>query len=326
MGEIAVSLGPFTKSITAGARTAKAGAVAAFSALAGLAAGTGEALAAKAEPWQLGLPEPVTPIAEQMAAFHDYWLLPIIAAITVFVLALLLITCFRFRESANPTPSKRTHNSLLEVLWTGIPVLILVVLAFPSLKLLYATDDVADSDMTLKIVGHQWYWEYQYLDENFGFDAFLAARTHEEAQEKGVERLMMTDNLVVIPSGIKIRLQMTSADVLHNWSLSDFGVRMDTVPGRLNETWTMVHEGKEGMYYGFCSELCGTDHAYMPIAVKVVTKSEYRDWVADAKQKYAALDPSLEEKSDETPATETAEGADGAGDAETVQVAAETRE
>lgn len=277
--------------------------------------GGGQALAAKPQPWQLSLPDPVTPIAEQMQVFHDYWLLPIITVITVFVLALLLYTCWRFRESANPTPSKRTHNSVLEVLWTGIPVIILVVLAFPSLSLLYATDDVTDADMTLKIVGHQWYWEYQYVDENFKFDAFLAARTKEEAEEMGVDRLMTTDNLVVLPSDTKIRLQMTSADVLHNWSLSDFGVRADTVPGRLNESWTLIREGEEGMYYGFCSELCGTDHAYMPIAVKVVTKDEYQQWLGEAKEQFAAIDPTLEDE------TETAANDD---DAEaTVKVAAD---
>lgn len=312
MGVIAVSLGSFTLSkMTRFATAAAAGA-------ATLVGAAGAALAAKAEPWQLGLPKPVTPVAEEMLIFHNYWLLPIITVITIFVLLLLVYTCWRFSEKRNPTPSKTTHNSVLEVVWTGVPVLILVVLAFPSLKLLYATDDVADSEMTLKIVGHQWYWEYQYVDENFGFDAFLAARTHEEAAEKGVQRLMDTDNMVVLPSDTKIRLQMTSADVLHNWALSDFGVRMDTVPGRLNETWTEITAGNEGVYYGFCSELCGTDHAYMPIAVKVVTKEEYRAWVAEAKEQFAALDPTLEEEK----ANETAEAAPADGeDAADVQVA-----
>ncbi len=267
----------------------------------------GGASAAKPEPWQLGLPEAVTPLAEQMKTFHDAWLMPIITVIVLFVLGLLLTVCWRFRESKNPTPSKRTHNSVLEVVWTGIPVLILVVLAFPSLDLLYETDEFGESDMTLKIVGHQWYWEYQYLDHNFGFDAFLAARTQEEAQEQGVQRLMETGNLVVLPSGTDIRLQMTSADVIHNWAVSDFGVRMDTVPGRLNEFPLHVNEGEEGMYYGFCSELCGTDHAFMPIAVKVVTKEEFEDWVAEAKEEYAKL-------RETEPRTETAEAAPEAAD------------
>lgn len=251
----------------------------------GAFANTGHALAAKAEPWQLGLPEPVTPLARQMSEFHNHWLLPIISVITVFVLLLLIYVCFRFRESANPVPSKTTHNSLLEVLWTGIPVLILVVLAFPSLSLLYASDNTKGSEMTIKIVGHQWYWEYQYPDHgNFYMEARVLARTHEEAQEQGVPRLMATDEVLVLPEDTKIRLQMTSADVLHNWSLSDFGVRMDTVPGRLNEAWTLVEE--PGTYYGFCSELCGIDHAFMPIEVKVVTKAEFEAWVAEAREKY----------------------------------------
>lgn len=286
-------------------------------AAAALGASAQAAAAAKPEPWQLGLPEPVTPLAEQMQVFHDYWLMPIITVITLFVLGLILVTCWRFRESRNPTPSKRTHNSLLEVLWTGIPVVILVVIAFPSLQLLYDTDRVENSEMTVKIVGHQWYWEYQYLDHNFGFDAFIEARTKDEAEEMGVERLMTTDNLVVFPSDTKIRLQMTSGDVIHNWSLSDFGVRMDAVPGRLNEAWTKIRRGEEGMYYGFCSELCGTDHAFMPIAVKVVTPEKFEQWVAEAQEKYAALDDSGEAGG--TARTETAAGgaAGGAADRDT---------
>lgn len=261
-------------------------------------ANAGSALAAKAEPWQLGLPDPVTPLAEQMARFHDYWLMPIITIITLFVLALLIYVCFRFRESANPTPSKTTHNSLLEVLWTGIPVLILVVLAFPSLNLLYETDDFEGSEMTLKIVGHQWYWEYQYPDHgNFYIEARISARTHEEAQEMGVLRLMDTDETVVLPANTKIRLQMTSADVLHNWSLSDFGVRMDTVPGRLNE-FPLSPVTKPGTYYGFCSELCGIDHAFMPIKVKIVPKEEFEAWVQQAQQTYDVVEgtPTTDEK------------------------------
>lgn len=252
----------------------------------GAVATAGQALAAKAEPWQLGLPEPVTALARQMDEFHTYWLMPIITIITIFVLVLLLYVCWRFRESANPVPSKTTHNSLLEVLWTGVPVVILVVLAFPSLSLLYATDDFEGSEMTLKIVGHQWYWEYQYPDHgNFKIDAYVAARTHEEAEQLGVERLMATDEIIVLPANTKIRLQMTSADVLHNWSLSDFGVRMDTVPGRLNE-FPLSPIEKTGEYFGFCSELCGTDHAFMPIHVRVVPKEEFEAWAAEAREKY----------------------------------------
>lgn len=264
--------------------------------------GTGMSMAfAKSKEWQLGLPEPVTPLARQMAEFHDYWLMPTITVITIFVLVLLVYVCWRFRESANPVPSKTTHNALLEVIWTGIPVLILVVLAFPSLKLLYATDEIEDSEMTIKIIGHQWYWEYQYPDHgNFFIEARIAARTHEEAAEKDVMRLMSTDNVPVFPANTKIRLQMTAGDVLHNWSMSEFGVRMDTVPGRLNEAWTQVE--KTGTYYGFCSELCGPDHAFMPIEVKVVPRDEFAEWVKQAAEEY---DP-VEEVRSITPSVDLA--------------------
>lgn len=252
------------------------------------------AWAAEPKPWQLGLPDPVSPVARQQSIFHDYWLMPIITVITLFVLALLLYTCWRFREKANPTPSRTTHHVGLEVAWTGIPIIILVVMAFPSFALLYQSDRVEDPDMTLKIIGNQWYWSYEYPDHgNFTFDALLVARTAEEAaaaeEEYGreINRLMDTDNLVVLPEDTKIRLIMTSNDVLHNWSVSDFGVRMDTVPGRLNETWTMIEE--PGIYYGFCSELCGVDHAYMPITVKVVTKPEFEAWVTEAQANFAKV-------------------------------------
>ncbi|RVU35062.1 cytochrome c oxidase subunit II [Hwanghaeella grinnelliae] len=245
------------------------------------------ALAAEPKPWQLNLPHPASPVAELAYDFHTI-LLWIITIITIFVAALLVYVCVRFRESANPTPSRTTHNSLLEVLWTGIPVLILVAIVFPSMKLLYASDRVEDADMTLKIIGNQWYWSYEYPDHgNFTFDAYVAARTADEAKELGVARLMDTDNMVVLPVDTKIRLIMTSNDVLHNWSISDFGVRLDTVPGRLNETW--MQATREGTFYGFCSELCGIDHAFMPIAVKIVSKAEFEKWVTEAQEKFADL-------------------------------------
>ncbi len=252
--------------------------------LASLAAGA--AIAAEPQPWQLGLPEPVTPLARQMADFHNLWLMPVITGIVIFVLALLLFVAFRFRESRNPTPSKTTHNTVIEVLWTAVPIIILVVLAFPSLRLLYATERFEDAEMTLKITGHQWYWSYEYPDHgDFTFDANLVP---EDELQPGQHRLMQTDNAVVLPVDTKVRLQMTSADVLHNWAISDFGVRMDTVPGRLNETWVQVE--KEGTYYGFCSELCGVNHAYMPIMVEVVSKEAFEEWVKDAQETFAKVD------------------------------------
>lgn len=257
------------------------------------------AMAAEPKPWQLGLPEPATPVAEMLTDFHTL-LVWIITIITLFVLALLLVTCYKFRESANPTPSKTTHNAVLEVAWTLIPILILVGIAFPSFKIMYAADSTDDPEMTLKVTGYQWYWNYAYPDHgNFTFDAYLAARTHEEAAEQNVARLMDTDNVVVLPVETNIRLIITAGDVLHNWSMSDFGVRLDAVPGRLNETWTRINADKAGTtFYGFCSELCGTDHAYMPIMVKAVTKAEFEAWVLQAQQEFDTADgsprPSLE--------------------------------
>ncbi len=261
------------------------------------------ALAAEPKPWQLNLPHPASPVAEMAYEFHTI-LLWLITIITLFVLALLIYVCVRFRESANPTPSRTTHHQLLEILWTGVPVLILVAIVFPSMKLLYASDRVEDADMTLKIIGNQWYWSYEYPDHgNFTFDAYIAARTADEAKELGVARLMDTDNPVVLPVDTKIRLIMTSNDVLHNWSISDFGVRLDTVPGRLNETW--MQATREGTFYGFCSELCGIDHAFMPIAVKIVSKAEFEKWVKEAQEKFAAVPTSA-------PVRVAAKGADQA--------------
>ena len=238
------------------------------------------------QPWQIGFPEPASPVAKMMADFHNLWLTPVIIFIAVFVLLLMIYTCWRFSEKRNPVPSKTTHNAMLEVVWTGIPVIILLVLLFPSLKLLYASDDLSGAEMTVKITGHQWYWEYEYPDHGgFYFDAYLEARTAEEAEEYGVKRLLDTDNAVVLPINTKIRLQFTSADVLHNWAVSRLGVRVDTVPGRLNEA--PVEIDQVGRYYGFCSELCGVDHAYMPIMIDAVTPEEFEAWVAEAQEEFA---------------------------------------
>jgi len=248
--------------------------------------GSSAVFAAEPQPWQLGLPEPVTPLAREMASFHDNWLMPVITGIVVLVLVLLLYVIFRFSEKRNPTPSRTTHNTFLEVAWTAVPVLILVVLAVPSMRLLFATDYNGGSEMTLKIIGHQWYWSYEYPDHgNFTFDASMVP---EEDLEPGQLRLMQTDNVVVLPVDTKVRLQFTSADVLHNWAVSDFGVRMDTVPGRLNETWVEVNQ--LGTYYGFCSELCGVAHSFMPITVEVVSKDDFEAWVKEAQEEFARVD------------------------------------
>ncbi|PPR64385.1 MAG: cytochrome c oxidase subunit 2 [Alphaproteobacteria bacterium MarineAlpha4_Bin2] len=245
----------------------------------------GQATASEPSPWQIGLQPPVTPTAVMINDFHDA-LNIIITLITVFVLALLLYACFRFRESRNPTPSKTTHHTVIEILWTVIPIVILVGIAIPSMKLLYFADRVEDADMTLKVVGHQWYWEYQYPDHgNFSFDANMIP---EDELKPGQKRLMDTDNPVVLPVGKKVRLLFASVDVIHNWSMSSFGVKVDTTPGRLNETWVQID--KAGTYYGFCSELCGVNHAYMPIMVQAVPPPQFEAWVKKAQKEFARVE------------------------------------
>lgn len=250
-----------------------------------LAIFAGQAWASEPTPWQMGLQPAASPTAAMIVELHDA-LLIVITVITVFVLGLLMYASIRFRESRNPTPSKTTHHALLEIAWTVVPVLILVAIAIPSMKLLYFADRIEDGEMTLKVVGHQWYWEYQYPDHgNFGFDANLIP---EEELKPGQKRQMDTDNPVVLPVGKKIRLLFASADTIHNWSMSSFGVKVDTTPGRLNETWVQID--RVGTYYGFCSELCGVNHAYMPIMVKAVPPAEFDAWVKKAKQEFARVD------------------------------------
>jgi cytochrome c oxidase subunit 2 len=199
------------------------------------------------------------------------------------VLALLLYVCFRFRASANATPSRRTHNTLLEIAWTAVPVLILVVIAIPSFKLLYFMDRVTDPELTIKAIGHQWYWSYEYPDDgDFTFDAYLVA---DEDLQEGQPRLLTTDNAVVLPVQTDIQVLITATDVLHSWAVPAFGVKTDGVPGRINETWLRIEE--PGMYYGQCSELCGDYHGFMPIMVRAVTKEEYEAWTQQAQEEFA---------------------------------------
>ncbi len=245
----------------------------------------GPAGASEPTQWQMGLQPAASPTAAKIVELHDI-LLVIITLITIFVLGLMMYACVRFRESRNPTPSKTTHHALIEILWTVIPVVILIGIAVPSMKLLYFADRVEDGDMTLKVIGHQWYWEYQYPDHgNFTFDATMVATAD---LKPGQRRLMDTDNPVVLPTGKKIRLLFASADVIHNWTVSSFGVKIDTTPGRLNETWVQID--KAGTYYGFCSELCGVNHAFMPIMVKAVPPAEFDAWTKKAQKEFARVD------------------------------------
>jgi len=253
--------------------------------LAGLAALTGlvagPALAQQATPWQLGFQDAHSPIMERMTSFHDF-LLWVIFAISIFVLALLLYVIVRFREKANPNPSKVTHNTLVEILWTVIPVVILFVIGFFSLPLLYATDDTTDADLTIKAIGNQWNWTYEYPDH--GDFSFTALMVQEADLKEGQPRLLTADENVVLPVGKKIRVLVTATDVLHSFAVPSLGTKVDAVPGRINETWFLINE--PGMYYGQCSELCGKDHAFMPIAIKAVSEAEFQAWVTKAQARF----------------------------------------
>jgi cytochrome c oxidase subunit II len=229
-------------------------------------------------PWEYKLQEAATPVMENITWFHDF-LLVLITIITLFVLALLVIVVVKFNAKANPVPSKTTHNTLIEVAWTLIPVLILVALVVPSFRLLFLELDVPKADLTVKVTGKQWYWSYAYPDNGkFEFDSLLA-------QDKQ-PRLLGVDNEMVVPVNKIVRIQTTGADVIHSFAVPAFGIKIDSVPGRLNETWFKAT--KLGMFYGQCSELCGKDHAFMPIAVRVVSDQDFVAWVETAKKKFAS--------------------------------------
>ena len=245
-------------------------------AVAGMALVTGGAAFAETgqpAPWQYGLQESASPVMEQIAWFHN-WLVWIITVITLFVLALLIIVMVKFNAKANPTPSRTTHHTLLEVAWTLIPVLILVAIAVPSFRLLFLELDLPKADLTIKATGKQWYWSYSYPDNGkFEFDSLMASDKQ--------PRLLGVDNEMVVPVNKVIRVQTTGADVIHAFAVPAFGIKIDAIPGRLNETWFKAT--KVGMYYGQCSELCGKDHAFMPIMVQVVPEADFTAWAAKAK-------------------------------------------
>ena len=242
----------------------------------------GAALAAWPEPWQLGFQPAATAVMERVEAFHDL-LLWIIILISLFVLILLGYVCVRYRARGDATPSRRTHNTLLEIAWTAIPVLILVVIAIPSFKLLYYQDVVPEAELTVKAIGHQWYWSYEYPDSgDFTFDDYMVA---DADLQPGQLRLLTTDNALVLPVDTNVRLLVTATDVLHSWAMPAFGVKMDAVPGRINETWFNIRA--PGTYYGQCSELCGDFHAFMPIMIEAVAKDEFEAWTEQAQEQFA---------------------------------------
>jgi len=226
---------------------------------------------------RLGFQDQFTPIGEEAAWFHNQLLVPIITVISLFVLALLLFAVVRYRRSANPTPSRTTHNTLIEVIWTLVPVLILVVIAVPSIKLLARQYSPPKADLTVKVIGNQWYWTYQYPD-NGDFEIVSNVLSEEEAKKRGEPRLLGVDERMVVPAGATVKLIVTANDVIHSWGVPSFWTKMDAIPGRLNETWFKVD--RPGVYYGQCFELCGARHAFMPIAVEVMPPAQFAAWVA----------------------------------------------
>ena len=249
--------------------------------------GAGAAMAGLGQPspWQFGLQQSATPVMDNIVWFHDF-LLYIITAIAGFVLLLLLIVIVRFNARSHPTPSRTTHNTLLEVAWTTIPIMILLVIAVPSFKLLFFQLIPPPAELTVKATGKQWYWSYSYPD-NGGFE-FDSAMVKDESLKPDQPRLLAADTEMVVPVNKNVLVLTTGADVIHSFAVPSFGIKIDAIPGRINETWFKAT--REGLYYRQCSELCGRDHAFMPNNVRVVSEQAFATWLADAKKKYAVKD------------------------------------
>ena len=257
--------------------------------------GAGAAWAGMGQPsdWQIGPQQSATPVMDDIVWFHNY-LLVFITVIALFVLALLTIVVVKFNARANPTPSRTTHNTVLEILWTLVPVMILLAIAIPSFKFLFFQLNTPPADLTVKATGKQWFWSYSYPDNGkFEFDSLMLSDKERRAKtdkdpKADVPRLLAVDNELVVPVNKVVRVQVTGADVIHAFAVPSFGIKIDAIPGRLNETWFKAE--REGVYYGQCSELCGKDHAFMPIAVRVVSEQAFTAWVEEAKKKYARAD------------------------------------
>ncbi len=236
----------------------------------------------QATDWQLSFQNPATDLMGSVVGLHNIILI-VMTLVTLFVLFLLFYVSFRFSAKRNPIPSTTTHNTVVEVLWTAIPIVILVVLAIPSFKLLYQQEKSENYDMTVKVIGHQWYWEYEYPDHgDFYFESYMV---QEQDLEDGDLRLLTVDNPLVIPANKNIQILITAGDVLHSWAVPSMGLKTDAVPGRLNETWVNVKE--PGIYRGQCSEICGSGHGFMPVVVKVLPEREFMAWANEAKNNYA---------------------------------------
>jgi cytochrome c oxidase subunit 2 len=274
--------------------------LAAALALAAIAGLTALGWAAEPQPWQMNFQPPATPVMERLVDFHDE-LLVIITLITIFVLGLLAYVMVRFHHTRHPLPTRTSHNPVIEILWTVVPVVILVLIAIPSFKLMYYMDRVPNADMTIKVTAHQWYWSYEYPDQGgLGFDSNLI---QEKDLKPGQKRLLEVDNPLVVPVDTNVRVQVTGSDVIHSWFVPSFGVQEYAVIGRLNESWFRVEH--QGTYYGECNQICGVNHAFMPINVVAVSKPDFQKWLGDAKKKFAAAPPD-----DSTPAEkQTAPGA-----------------
>ncbi len=244
-----------------------------------------------AKPWQLGFQEPASPVMRELTWMHNDILLPMCIGISLLVLSLMVYICLRFNRKANPVASKNTHNTKLEIIWTTIPILILVLIAIPSLRLHYFMERDVDSEMTIKVVGHQWYWEYEYPD--VGLPSFDSRMLKGKDLKEGDHRLLAVDNRLVVPVDTKVKVLLTGADVIHAFAVPAFGIKRDAIPGRLNETWFQAT--KIGTFYGQCSELCGVEHGFMPIVIDVVSKEDFAKWIA-AKKKDAGIVEKTEEK------------------------------
>jgi cytochrome c oxidase subunit 2 len=244
--------------------------------------------------WQMGFPPSYTPVMDHVASLHNL-LLVIITVISLFVLGLLIYVVFRFHAARHPVATTVTHNTALEIAWTIIPILILVVIAIPSFRLLYFGDKAENAAMTVKVTGHQWYWSYEYPDQgNFSIDSRMLSEADRAKSKPDQPRMLAVDEEMVIPANTTIRVIGTGADVMHGWTVWGFGIKKTVIPGRLNEGWISVPQ--EGIYFGQCSQICGQDHSYMPIAVRVVSKAEFDTWVAQ-KKKAAGLTPAADDAS-----------------------------
>jgi cytochrome c oxidase subunit 2 len=232
-------------------------------------------------PWQLNLQEAASPLMTELYGLHNFLLL-VSASIVAFILFLIIFVLLRFNEKANPVPAKFSHNNTIEIIWTVIPIIILIIIAIPSFRILKFAEHTPPADLTIKVVGSQWYWSYIYPNEGIEFDSYMI----QDADLKpGQLRLLEVDNRIIIPEGVTVKFLITAADVIHSFAVPSLGLKTDAVPGRTNETWTKID--KKGIYYGQCSELCGVNHGFMPIAIEVVSKEDFEKWVQQAKQKFA---------------------------------------